>query len=100
MVTQIASAATEQSYSTQSVVTNVNEIVSIIERTAASSQQSVQACEQLSGLADKLSKLVGSFKVGEEGDGAEVQTPNRNAKSGVGFGAAHGFNRPIAASHA
>jgi methyl-accepting chemotaxis protein len=28
MVTQIASAATEQSYSTQSVVTNVNEIVS------------------------------------------------------------------------
>ena len=66
MVTQIASAATEQSYSTQSVVTNVNEIVSIIERTAASSQQSVQACAQLSSLADELSKLVGSFKVGED----------------------------------
>jgi methyl-accepting chemotaxis protein len=99
MVTQIASAATEQSYSTQSVVTNVNEIVSIIERTAASSQQSVQACAQLSSLADKLSKLVGSFKVGE-GGGGEAETPNRIASSGVAFGTPRNFNRQVAAFHA
>ena len=35
MVTQIAAAATEQSYSTQSVAANVNEIAAIIEQTAA-----------------------------------------------------------------
>jgi methyl-accepting chemotaxis protein len=64
MVTQIAAAATEQSYSTQSVTTNVSEIASIIERTAASSQQSVEACQQLARLANELSSLVGSFKVG------------------------------------
>jgi methyl-accepting chemotaxis protein len=64
MVTQIAAAATEQSYSTQSVSTNVSEIASIIARTAASSQQSVKACQQLSSLANELTGLVGAFKVG------------------------------------
>ncbi|MGA2051323.1 MAG: methyl-accepting chemotaxis protein, partial [Terracidiphilus sp.] len=64
MVTQIAAAATEQSYSTQSVSSNVNEIALIIQQTAASSQQSVGACQQLSQLANELTGLVGSFKVG------------------------------------
>jgi len=64
MVTQIAAAATEQSYSTQSVSANVKDIASIIERTAASSHQSVEACQQLALLANELTGLVGSFKVG------------------------------------
>jgi len=64
MVTQIAAAATEQSYSTQSVSENVAEIASIIEQTAASSQHSVNACQQLSRLANELTSLVGAFKVG------------------------------------
>jgi methyl-accepting chemotaxis protein len=63
MVTQIAAAATEQSYSTQSVSANVNEIASIIHQTATSSQQSVGACQQLSRLANELAGLVGAFKV-------------------------------------
>ena len=64
MVTQIAAAATEQSYSTQSVSANVNEIATIIEHTAASSQHSVEACQQLASLANELTGLVGAFKVG------------------------------------
>lgn len=64
MVTQIAAAATQQSYATQSVTTNVNEIVSIIEHTAGSSKHSVEACQQLANLANELTALVGSFKVG------------------------------------
>jgi methyl-accepting chemotaxis protein len=63
MVTQIAAAATEQSYSTQSVGENVNEIATIIQQTAMSSQRSVEACQQLSTLANGLTGLVGSFKV-------------------------------------
>jgi methyl-accepting chemotaxis protein len=63
MVTQIASAATEQSYSTQSVSENVNEIATIIQQMASSSQHSVEACRQLSTLANELTRLVGSFKV-------------------------------------
>ena len=64
MVTQIAAAATEQSYFTQSVSSSVHEIATIIERTAASSQHSVDACLQLSQLANELTGLVGAFKVG------------------------------------
>jgi methyl-accepting chemotaxis protein len=71
MVTQIAAAATEQSYSTQSVTANVSEIASIIERTAANSQQSLEACQQLAILANELSSLVGSFKVGH-GENAAI----------------------------
>lgn len=70
IVTQIASAATEQSYSTQSVVNAMNEITSSVERTAASSQQSVDASEELSHLANDLAGLVGIFKVSaKEADG-------------------------------
>jgi methyl-accepting chemotaxis protein len=66
MVTQIAAAATQQSYSTQSVSASVTEIASIIQQTAAGSRQSVEACEQLSNLANELTGLVGSFKVGHD----------------------------------
>jgi methyl-accepting chemotaxis protein len=66
MVTQIAAAATEQSYSTQSVPENVNEIAAIIRTTATSSQESVEACQQLALLANELTNLVGAFKVGRE----------------------------------
>jgi methyl-accepting chemotaxis protein len=64
MVTQIAAAATQQSYSTQSVTENVSDIAAIIERTAASSQESVEASQQLALLANELTNLVGAFKVG------------------------------------
>ncbi len=74
MVTQIAAAATEQSYSTQTVVNTMGEITAIVERTASSSQQSVDASEELSHLANELSGLVGAFKVGDEtGDRAPTQ---------------------------
>jgi methyl-accepting chemotaxis protein len=66
MVTQIATASTQQSYATQSVNTNLNEISSIIERTTNSSARSVVACDRLSSLAADLNELVGSFKVRDE----------------------------------
>lgn len=76
MVTQIAAAATEQSYSTQSIVSTMCEITSIIERTTLSSQESVKASEQLSILANELSGLVGTFKVGAGGPGGQAgRTP-------------------------
>jgi len=69
MVTQIASASTEQSYSTQSVNENVNEIAKIIERTAESARKSVESCERLSKLASGLTSMMGEFKVSEEDSG-------------------------------
>ncbi len=100
MVTQIAAAATQQSYSTQSVSANVNEIAAIIQTTAASSQQSVEACQQLALLANELTGLVGAFKVGsgdkDKGPGniqISRQPGNSSALSSRGYG------QPIAAVH-
>ncbi len=66
MVTQIATASTQQSHATQSVDASVNEISSIIERTAKSTARSVDACERLTNLAEDLNELVGSFRVRDE----------------------------------
>jgi methyl-accepting chemotaxis protein len=101
MVTQIASAATEQSHSTQSVVAGVNEIASIIARTAAGSEQSVVACEQLSNLANQLTNLVGSFKVGQNPGGRSASEPPGAARRGAGSTKLPpGFGRPAVAVHA
>lgn len=66
MVTQIASASTQQSYATESVNTNLSQISSIIEATSSSSARAVDACDRLSHLAADLNQLVGAFKVREE----------------------------------
>jgi methyl-accepting chemotaxis protein len=71
MVTQIATASTQQSYATQSVNTNLSEISSIIEATTSSSARAVDACDRLSHLAADLNQLVGSFKVRDEIAGPE-----------------------------
>jgi hypothetical protein len=100
MVTQIAAAATEQSYSTQSVTTSVNEIASIIERTATSSQQSVEACQQLALLANELTGLVGAFKVGQGGDDENTGALRKASPSEVSsLDRSRGFGRPAAAMH-
>lgn len=72
MVTQIATAATEQSYSTQSVTANVREIATMIEHIATGSQQSVEACQQLAVLSNELAGLVGAFKVGHGDDAGDA----------------------------
>jgi len=82
MVTHIAAAATEQSYSTQSVSTNVAEIALIIQRTAAGSQQSVEACQQLASLANELTSLVGVFKVGQDSTEEACKTAPEVFQSG------------------
>jgi methyl-accepting chemotaxis protein len=66
MVTQIATASTQQSYATQSVNANLTEISSIIESTTNSSARAVDACDRLSHLAADLNQLVGAFKVHDE----------------------------------
>lgn len=63
MVTQIASASTQQSHATQSVNANISEISSIIECTTGNSARAVDACDRLTHLASDLNELVGAFKV-------------------------------------
>jgi methyl-accepting chemotaxis protein len=98
MVTQIAAAATEQSHSTQSVSANVGEIATIIEQTASSSEQSVEACQQLELLANELTSLVGAFKVGQGGEDGNATTQRSSAGTAASRNTPlHGFGRAVSA---
>jgi len=67
MVTQIATAATQQSATTEHINTNIEEIAKIASSTQSGAQQTVGALEDLSGLAPSLRQLVGQFRLSAEG---------------------------------
>jgi len=64
MNTHIASAAEEQSATTEEMNKNIININQLADETANSSNQSTHASAELSKLASDLQKLVGQFKVG------------------------------------
>ena len=69
MVTHIATAATEQSSTTETVNANMDQINKLVAESAEGAQQSAKACEQLSGLALELQNLVSRFKLGQQTSG-------------------------------
>jgi methyl-accepting chemotaxis protein len=66
MITQIATAATEQSGATAAVTRSMDQIAQLGMESAVASQQSAKACEDLSSLALSLQNIVGSFKLQAE----------------------------------
>jgi methyl-accepting chemotaxis protein len=82
MITEIATAATEQSSTTEQVNGNVDQISRLVKESAIGAQQSATACHDLSGLALDLQTMVGKFKL-EEGFGAS-KAESTSAKSSVG----------------
>ena len=70
-VSKIATSASEQSATTASVAANVDAIAAIMERTVESSKEAMEAYDRLSGMANELTGLVSSFKVGTAGTGEE-----------------------------
>ncbi len=78
MINQIAAAAVQQSAATEHVNSNIEHISRITRETAAGAQQSARACQELSGLALDLQKLVGQFKLSSNGDGVhEIEVTPR-----------------------
>jgi methyl-accepting chemotaxis protein len=73
MIAEIATAATEQSSTTEQVNGNVDQISRLVKESAIGAQQSATACHDLSGLALDLQAMVGKFKLAEEN-----QSPRRN----------------------
>ena len=65
MITQIATAATEQSATSEHVGNNVQQIAMLVKESAISAQQTAKACQDLSGLALDLQTTVGNFQLGE-----------------------------------
>jgi methyl-accepting chemotaxis protein len=69
MLTNIATAAAEQSATTESINANIDQIAKITATQAAGAQQTSRALEDLSGLALNLKWLVGQFRLESNGHG-------------------------------
>jgi hypothetical protein len=69
MVTNIATAAAEQSATTESINSNVDQIAKITAAQAAGVQQTSQALEDFSDLAMNLQQLIGQFRLESNGRG-------------------------------
>jgi methyl-accepting chemotaxis protein len=71
MVTCIATAATQQSSASEQVNQNMDQIAGLVKESAVGAQQAATACQDLSGLALDLQKMVGNFQLGDaERDGS------------------------------
>ena len=65
MITQIATAATQQAEATQQITHSMEGISKITRRSASGAQQSAEACEDLAVIATELQTLVTRFDVSE-----------------------------------
>jgi len=81
MITHIATAATEQSSASEQVNNNMDQIAKLVKESADGAQQSAKACQDLSGLALDLQKMVGNFKLGNEGNGFRRKPGGKPASS-------------------
>jgi methyl-accepting chemotaxis protein len=63
MIVQIATAATEQSKASDDINQNMEQIATLVKESSDGAQHSAKACQNLSGLALDLQKMVGNFRL-------------------------------------
>jgi hypothetical protein len=88
MVTQIATAATQQSATTEQINGNVEQIARIASSTEAGVQQTAGALQDLSALAQNLRQVLGHFRLSADGTGtggSRAAQRNPAVSSGVDF---------------
>lgn len=68
MIMQIATASTEQSSTSEEINKNMEQIAKLVKESAVGAQQSAKACQDLSGLALDLQKMVDNFKLDRDGN--------------------------------
>ncbi len=91
MVTQIATAATQQSATTEQINNNIEEIARIASSTESGVRQTAGALEDLSGLAVNLRRLVGQFRL--SADGGEGTSRSRSSQVGQAVSSSVDFAR-------
>jgi methyl-accepting chemotaxis protein len=89
MITQIATAATEQSAASEEVNLNMDQIAKLVKESAVGAQQSAKACQDLSGLALDLQKMVDNFGLDDKqlqhrrsGNHGNPSHPSRDSSAG------------------
>jgi len=69
MITQIATAATQQSSASEEVNANMEQIARLVKESSDGAQQAAKACQDLSGLALDLQKMVENFRLRDKRGG-------------------------------
>jgi methyl-accepting chemotaxis protein len=80
MISTIATAATEQSATTEQINSNVSQISSSTQESSTAAEQTSKACADLSSLAFDLQNLVSQFRL-ESTHGASSTDPDLNGHS-------------------
>ena len=86
MITQIATAAVEQSSATEEINQNMESIAKLVKEAADGAQQSAKACQDLSGLALDMQKLVSTFKLDRGGAGMRRTARPKTLAAAAGRG--------------
>jgi len=81
MITMIATAATEQSSTTEEVKNSMEQISRLVEASTIGTQQSAKACQDLSGLTNNLRNLVERFHLSREQASGTHRTTSRGLGS-------------------
>jgi methyl-accepting chemotaxis protein len=79
MITNIATAATQQTSATAEINRNMDQIASLVTESTVGSQESAKACQDLSDLASDLQSMVGSFRLEAGSDirrNMDAENPN------------------------
>jgi methyl-accepting chemotaxis protein len=81
MITMIATAATEQSSTTEEVQNSMEQISRLVESSAVGAQESAKACQDLSTLTTTLQSLVERFHLGRDQarDSEQLWSPQAGA---------------------
>lgn len=82
MITQIATAATEQAAATEQVNGNMDQISNMVQQSAVSAGESAKACQELSGLALDLQQVVSKFKI-DDGRASRSPIAHRSSEAGL-----------------
>ncbi len=98
MISQIATAAIQQSSATQQINANMEQIAKLVEESAMGAEQSAKACTSLSDLALDLQRIVSRFKVTREDTVPSQQRhfrPPQLRHAGLDFSAAPEVKRTM-----
>jgi methyl-accepting chemotaxis protein len=62
-VSQMATAAEQQTATTAEITSNITQITQVVQDTAKGAQESAESAAQLAGLADELQQMIGQFRI-------------------------------------
>jgi methyl-accepting chemotaxis protein len=98
MISQIATAATEQSATTEQINSNIAQISSTAQESSVAAEETAKACTDLSGRALDLQNIVTQFKLELNGGAKRNSSPTRPHEKPGPSGRPKGTRKTIAAA--